>query len=127
MVTSLAQPAALHVAESMCPVQPLLQEHVIVSLVCECYSHAAVMLGNVTGIDPAGGGKGAAIGAGAESEIITKGDQVKVPSETLIEFILQQDCIDTDPPELVSCRVTKETQANHGLVQQPCEDPPAQP
>jgi hypothetical protein len=45
----------------------------------------------------AGGGKGAAIGAGvgagagAGSEIITKGDQVKVPSETLIEFILQQD------------------------------------
>jgi len=45
----------------------------------------------------AGGGKGAAIGAGVEagagagSEIITKGDQVKVPSETLLEFTLQQD------------------------------------
>jgi hypothetical protein len=45
----------------------------------------------------AGGGKGAAIGAGvgagagAGSEIITKGDQVKVPSETLIEFTLQHD------------------------------------
>ena len=45
----------------------------------------------------AGGGKGAAIGAGvgagtgAGSEIITKGDQVKVPSETLIEFTLQQE------------------------------------
>ena len=45
----------------------------------------------------AGGGEGAAIGAGvgagagAGSEIITKGDQVKVPSETLIEFTLQQD------------------------------------
>jgi hypothetical protein len=45
----------------------------------------------------AGGGKGAAIGAGAGagvgagSEIITKGDQVKVPSETLIDFTLQQD------------------------------------
>lgn len=44
----------------------------------------------------AGGGKGAAIGAGtgagvgAGSEIITKGDQVKIPSETLLEFILQQ-------------------------------------
>ncbi|HXZ81481.1 MAG TPA: hypothetical protein VEG30_16255 [Terriglobales bacterium] len=44
----------------------------------------------------AGGGKGAAIGAGAGagvgagSEIITKGDQVKVPSETLLEFRLQQ-------------------------------------
>lgn len=45
----------------------------------------------------AGGGEGAAIGAGvgagagAGSEIITKGDQVKVPSETLIEFTLEQD------------------------------------
>jgi hypothetical protein len=45
----------------------------------------------------AGGGKGAGIGAavgagaGAGSEIITRGDQVKVPSETLLEFTLQQD------------------------------------
>jgi len=45
----------------------------------------------------AGGGKGAAIGAGvgagagAGSEIFTKGDQVKVPSETLLDFTLQQD------------------------------------
>ena len=45
----------------------------------------------------AGGGEGAAIGAGvgagagAGSETITKGDQVKVPSETLIEFTLLQD------------------------------------
>ncbi|HWC16254.1 MAG TPA: hypothetical protein VG498_04540, partial [Terriglobales bacterium] len=45
----------------------------------------------------AGGGKGAAIGAGvggaagAGSEIITRGDQVKVPSETLLDFTLQQD------------------------------------
>jgi len=45
----------------------------------------------------AGGGEGAAIGAGvgatagAGSEIITKGDQVKVPSETLIVFSLLQD------------------------------------
>ena len=44
----------------------------------------------------AGGGKGAAIGAGtgagvgAVSEIITKGDQVKIPSETLLDFTLQQ-------------------------------------
>ena len=43
------------------------------------------------------GGKGAAIGAGvgggvgAGSEIITKGDQVKGPSETLLDFTLQQD------------------------------------
>jgi hypothetical protein len=45
----------------------------------------------------AGGGKGAGIGAavgggvGAGSEIITKGDQVKVPSETLLDFTLEQD------------------------------------
>jgi hypothetical protein len=44
----------------------------------------------------AGGGKGAAIGTGAgagvgaASEIITKGDQVKIPSETLLDFTLQQ-------------------------------------
>ena len=45
----------------------------------------------------AGGGKGAAIGAGtgagvgAGSEIITKGEQVKIPSETLLDFTLQQN------------------------------------
>jgi hypothetical protein len=44
----------------------------------------------------AGGGKGAAIGAGAGaglgagSEIMTKGDEVKIPSETLLDFTLQQ-------------------------------------
>src|SRR5215469_2072137 len=45
----------------------------------------------------ADGGKGAAIGAGigggagAASETITRGDQVKVPSETLIDFTLEQE------------------------------------
>jgi hypothetical protein len=45
----------------------------------------------------ADGGQGAAIGAaagagaGAASEIITEGDQVQVPSETLIDFTLLQD------------------------------------
>jgi hypothetical protein len=45
----------------------------------------------------AGGGQGAAIGAGvgagvgAGSETIAKGDQVKVPSETVIDFTLQQE------------------------------------
>jgi len=44
----------------------------------------------------AGGGKGAAIGAAAGSaagagvQVLTKGSQVKVPSETLLEFRLQQ-------------------------------------
>jgi hypothetical protein len=45
----------------------------------------------------AGGGTGAAIGAaaggglGAGSQVITKGDQVKIPSETLLDFTLQQE------------------------------------
>ena len=45
----------------------------------------------------AGGGKGAAIGAGAGAgtgvlaQVITKGDQVKVPTETLLNFTLTQD------------------------------------
>ncbi len=53
-------------------------------------------LGSIIGAIAAGG-KGAAIGAGAGggagagSEIITKGDQVKVPSETLLDFTLQQE------------------------------------
>jgi hypothetical protein len=44
----------------------------------------------------AGGGKGAAIGAGtgaglgAGSEIVTKGEQVKIPSETLLDFTLEK-------------------------------------
>jgi hypothetical protein len=44
----------------------------------------------------AGGGKGAAIGAGtgaglgAGSEVLTKGDQVRIPSETLLDFTLEQ-------------------------------------
>ena len=57
-------------------------------------------LGSIIGAI-AGGGKGAAIGAGAGaavgagSEIITKGDQVKIPSETLMYFTLQQDAVIT--------------------------------
>lgn len=44
----------------------------------------------------AGGGKGAAIGAGVGSaagagvQVLTRGEQVKVPSETVLEFRLQQ-------------------------------------
>jgi hypothetical protein len=58
----------------------------------------------------ADGGQGAAIGAGvgatagAASEIITEGDQVKVPSEALLDFTLQQD-VDTDAQELIPDRV----------------------
>jgi hypothetical protein len=49
----------------------------------------------------AGGGKGAAIGAGAGSaagagvQVFTKGEKVKVPSETLLEFRLQQPAMVT--------------------------------
>ncbi|MGB9463821.1 MAG: hypothetical protein WBR10_01790 [Candidatus Acidiferrum sp.] len=49
----------------------------------------------------AGGGKGAAIGAGAGSaagagvQVLTKGEKVKVPSETLLEFRLQQPAMVT--------------------------------
>jgi hypothetical protein len=53
---------------------------------------AGVLIGAI-----AGGGKGAAIGAlaggaaGAGAEILTKGSQVKIPSETLLQFQLNQD------------------------------------
>jgi len=49
----------------------------------------------------AGGGKGAAIGAGAGSaagagvQVFTKGEKVKVPSEALLEFRLQQPAMVT--------------------------------
>jgi len=52
----------------------------------------------------ADGGEGAAIGAGAgagvgaTSEIITGGEQVKVPSETFLDFTLQQDVLLPTPP-----------------------------
>lgn len=45
----------------------------------------------------AGGGKGAAIGAGVgagagtAAQVLTHGEQVRIPSETLLEFTLQQD------------------------------------
>ena len=51
----------------------------------------------------AGGGKGAAIGAGAGSaagagvQVFTRGQQVKVPSETLLDFRLQQPVTINNP------------------------------
>jgi len=43
-------------------------------------------------------GAGAGAGAGAGSEVITRGDRVKVPSETLLDFTLEQDVsIPADP------------------------------
>jgi len=52
----------------------------------------------------AGGGKGAAVGAGtgagvgAASEIITKGDRLRIPSETLLEFTLEQSVVIPNRP-----------------------------
>jgi hypothetical protein len=46
----------------------------------------------------AGGGKGAAIGAGVGAgagtgvQVLTKGQQIKIPSETRLDFTLQQPC-----------------------------------
>lgn len=60
-------------------------------------------LGSIIGA-LAGGGEGAAIGAGvgagvgAGSETVTKGDQVRVPSETLIDFTLMQELSITTHP-----------------------------
>ena len=54
------------------------------------------VLGTIIGAI-AGGGKGAAIGgavgagAGTTVQVVTKGEQVRIPSETLLEFKLQQD------------------------------------
>lgn len=54
------------------------------------------VLGTIIGA-VAGGGKGAAIGAvagagaGTAVQVVTHGDQVRIPSETLLEFKLQQD------------------------------------
>ncbi|HUA00678.1 MAG TPA: hypothetical protein VMB02_10125 [Candidatus Aquilonibacter sp.] len=54
------------------------------------------VLGTIIGAI-AGGGKGAAIGgvigagAGTTVQVVTKGDQVRIPSETLLDFKLQQD------------------------------------
>ena len=56
------------------------------------------VLGTIIGAI-AGGGKGAAIGAavgaaaGAGTEILTKGKEVRVPSETVLNFRLDQDLI----------------------------------
>jgi hypothetical protein len=54
----------------------------------------------------AGGGRGAAIGAGvgggagAATNVITRGERVRVPSETLIEFTIQQPFTVQPPPAL---------------------------
>jgi hypothetical protein len=64
---------------------------------------AGAALGAIIGA-AADGGQGAAIGAGvgagagASSEIIIGGDQVKVPSETLLDFTLLQEMSIPTPP-----------------------------
>jgi hypothetical protein len=50
-----------------------------------------------------GGGKGAAIGAGVGAgagtaiQVLTRGEQVRVPSETMLEFTLEQDLVVRQP------------------------------
>jgi len=51
----------------------------------------AIIGGVADGGQGAAIGAGAGAGAGATSEIITGGDQVKVPSETVLDFTLEQD------------------------------------
>ena len=64
------------------------------------------------------GGQGAAIGAGAGagagvgSEIITGGDQVKVPSGDPARLHAAARCVDTDAPELILDIVTREAESN---------------
>ena len=59
---------------------------------------AGAAIGAVVGAI-AGGGKGAAIGAGVGAgagtaiQVLTRGEQVKVPSETMLEFTLEQDLV----------------------------------
>jgi len=63
----------------------------------------AAVIGTIIGAI-AGGGKGAAIGsvagagAGTAVQVMTHGQQVRVPSETLLEFRLQQDVSAPLPP-----------------------------
>ncbi len=63
---------------------------------------AGAAIGAVVGAI-AGGGKGAAIGAGVGAgagtaiQVLTKGEQVRVPSETLLEFTLEQDLVVRPP------------------------------
>ena len=64
---------------------------------------AGAALGAIIGAAADGGqgaaiGAGAGAGAGATSEIITGGDQVKVPSETVLDFTLLQDVSIPAPP-----------------------------
>lgn len=63
---------------------------------------AGAAIGAVVGAI-AGGGKGAAIGAGVGAgagtaiQVFTRGEQVKVPSETMLEFTLEQDLVVRSP------------------------------
>jgi len=63
---------------------------------------AGAAIGAVVGAI-AGGGKGAAIGAGVGAgagtaiQVFTHGEQVRVPSETMLEFILEQDLVVRSP------------------------------
>jgi len=66
----------------------------------------------------ADGGQGAAIGAaagagaGAASEIVTQGDQVRIPSETLIDFTLLQDVSVVQPPDPLPAKSTPDPKSS---------------
>lgn len=64
-------------------------------------TRSATVIGGTTALGAiigaiAGGGKGAAVGAvsgagvGTAAQVLTKGQQVKIPAETRLDFILQQ-------------------------------------
>lgn len=63
---------------------------------------AGAAIGAVVGAI-AGGGKGAAIGAGVGAgagtaiQVLTRGEQVRVPSETMLEFTLEQELVVRPP------------------------------
>ena len=74
----------------------------------------------------AGGGKGAAIGAavgggaGTGVQVLTKGQQVKIPSETRLDFTLQQPLDITYFPE-------KRSRQRSNAEQPPSDQPPSNP
>src|SRR2546421_12695114 len=76
----------------------------------------------------AGGGKGAAIGAavgggaGTGVQVFTKGQQVKIPSETRLDFTLQQPLDITYLPEK---RSRQHSNANQAPADPNSQDPPA--
>src|SRR5438132_5638656 len=79
----------------------------------------------------AGGGKGAAIGAavgggaGTGVQVFTKGQQVKIPSETRLDFTLQQPLDITYLTYLPEKRSRQHSNANQGPADPNSQNPPA--